>query len=439
MPLQPRERLRSPQPQRVRLPPERRRRGDVVAAAVLALLLVGAGVAVWRTSGVEGTTDVPAATPIAPPPPAIGMPAGFTEAWKAPSGATDHPVVAGPAVVTADGSEVVGRTASTGAESWSYTRNRRLCTVDSGFPEGRTGRVLALYDGDTGWCSELTALSPETGTRIGASNPDVKPGTRLLADRTYVLATGADYLEVWRSDLVRTLEYGHVVTPAQPARQPRPDCTYGSSAVAFGRIGVIERCPGEPTDRLTVLTADGQDGAETPQVQYSMPLPTAGATLVALSEGRAAVALPGPPRLLLLDAAGVQVGLIPLAVPDADLVADATAPTATIGTTQGTTNGTDGQDDHVYWWTGSRTIALNSDLTPLWTVEDTLGPAQSYGGGLLVPAPAGLLVLDAASGTVLRTIPVSRADRAAPVRLSTAGEMLIEQRGTEVVALRPAG
>ena len=170
-----------------------------------------------------------------------------------------------------------------------------------------------------------------------------------------------------------------------------------------------------------------------------MPLPTAGATLVALSEGRAAVALPGPPRLLLLDAAGVQVGLIPLAVPDADLAADATAPTAAIGTTQGTTNGTDGQDDRVYWWTGSRTIALNSDLTPLWTVEGTLGPAQPYGGGLLVPAPAGLLVLDAGSGAVLRTIPVSRADRAAPVRLSTAGEMLIEQRGTEVVALRPTG
>jgi hypothetical protein len=368
------------------------------------------------------------------------VPAGFAEAWRAPSGATDHPVVAGPAVVTADGSRVVGHTATTGAESWSYTRNRSLCTVDSGFPEGTTGRVLALYAGTTGWCSELTTLRPETGARLGASNPDVRPGTRLLADHTYVLATGADYLEVWRSDLVRTLEYGDVVTPAQPARQPRPDCTYGSAAVSFGRIGVIERCPGESTDRLTVLAADGQDGADTPQVQFSVQLPTAGATLVALSNGRAAVALPGPPRLLLLDAAGLQVGLVPLAVPDSDLTTDATAPAATIGTTQGTTNGTDGQDDRIYWWTGSRTVALNgTDLTPLWTVDGTLGPAQPYGGGLLVPAPAGLLALDASTGAVLRTLPVARTDPAAPVRLATAGDMLLEQRGSEVVALRPAG
>ncbi|WP_433278740.1 Rv3212 family protein [Pseudonocardia xinjiangensis] len=439
MPVEPSERLRSPQP-KPRLRPERRRPGDVVAAAVLALVLIGGGIAVWRTSPVAGTTDDPAAAPIVPPPPAGGVPTAFSEAWRAPSGATDHPVVAGPAVVTADGSRVVGRTAATGAESWSYTRDRSLCTVDFAFPDGGPGRLLALFAGTTGYCSELTALRPDTGTRLTASNPDVRPGTRLLADNTYVLATGADYLEVWRSDLVRTAEYGDVTTPVQTGRQPRPDCTYGPAAVGSGRVGVIERCPGEQTDRLTVLAADGEDGADAPDVQFSVPLPAAGATLVALTADRVAVALQNPPRLQVLDATGQQIGLVSLDVPDADLAADSTAPAATTGPTLGSTDGSGDRDDRVYWWTGSRTIALDgTDLTPLWTADGTLGPAQPYGGGLLVPVPAGLQVLDPARGTALRTLPVARADPDAPVRLAAAGNMLLEQRGTEVVALRPGG
>jgi len=49
----------------------------------------------------------------------------------------------------------------------------------------------------------------------------------------------------------------------------------------------------------------------------------------------------------------------------------------------------------------------------------------------------GLADLDPARGTVLRTLPVPRSDPAAAVRIATAGEVLLEQRGPEVVALLP--
>jgi hypothetical protein len=52
--------------------------------------------------------------------------------------------------------------------------------------------------------------------------------------------------------------------------------------------------------------------------------------------------------------------------------------------------------------------------------------------------PDGLLDVDALTGTVLRTIPVTRDDRTAPVRLAAAGRVVLEQRGSEVVALNPA-
>jgi hypothetical protein len=421
---------RPPRERPRRLPPERRRRGDVIAAAVLAVLVLGGAAVLWGISPEVGTESVPAAAPIAPPPAANGVPAGFTEAWRAPSNGTDAPIVAGPAVVTADASRVSGRDAGSGAEAWSYTRDLPLCTAAAAFPgaDDGAGRVLALYEGPAGYCSELTALRPDTGVRAAAGNPDARPGTRLLASSSAVVTTGTDYLEVLRSDLVKTLEYGAVPTPVQAGRQPRPGCTYGSVAITSDRLGVVERCPDETTDRLTVLSPDGPDGADQPQVQFSVALPGSGAVLVAVSGERAAVALPGPPRLLLLDRAGQQVGLVPLDVPAADLAADPPGGIAPV-----TSDG-----ERVYWWSGSQTIALDAaDLTPLWTLPGALGPAVAYGGGLLVPVPAGLVVLDAATSTPLRTIPVARPP--GPVRLATAGDMLLEQRGPEVVALRPTG
>jgi hypothetical protein len=68
-------------------------------------------------------------------------------------------------------------------------------------------------------------------------------------------------------------------------------------------------------------------------------------------------------------------------------------------------------------------------------VAGALGPAVAYADHLLVPVPGGLRVLDPANGAELRTLPVDRPP--GPVRLATLGEMLLEQRAGEVVALRP--
>lgn len=412
--------------------PERRRRGDIVAAVALTVLLLVAATTLWRTGAVSGAESVPAQVPLAAPPAATVVPGGFEQAWRAPSAATSTPAVTGPAVVTGDGSTVTGRDARTGVEAWRYSRDLPLCTVGPGFPDAddKSGRVLALYQGNTGYCSELTALRPGTGVRVAARNPDVRPGTRLLADGAFVVQTGSGYLEVVRSDLVKTLEYGEITAPEQVGRQPRSGCTFASTALSVDRLGVLERCPGETTDRLTVLSPDGPDGAETPQEEFSVLLPAAGATLVALSADRAAVALPDPPRLQLLDRAGLQVGLVPLDVPGADLAA---APS------DGGAAAVESDGDRLYWWTGSRTLALDaSDLAPVWTVPDTLGPAVRYGPGLLVPVPAGLAELDPVRGTVLRTLPVPRDDPGAAVRPAVLGDVLLEQRGPELVALRPS-
>ena len=294
-------------------PPERRRRRDVVVAVGLTVAVAVAWTVLWATSPHHGTISTPAAAAVPPPPSAEAVPAGFTEAWRAASAATPGPVVAGPVVVTGDGDAVAGRDALTGEVRWTYTRDIPLCTVGAGFPDHDGGRALALYRNGT-WCSELTSLNPDTGTRDRQRNPDVHPGTRLLDGGSLVTATGPTYLEVFRSDLVRTVEYGDVPTPRQVGRQPRPGCESTGFAATSGRVAVLQRCPNEATDRLTVLIPDGAE-ADKPQEEFSVPLPASNATLVAVSEDRVAVALPDPPRLEVLDRSGAQVGLVGLDVP----------------------------------------------------------------------------------------------------------------------------
>ena len=408
-------------------PPERRRRVDVVAAVGLAVVVAVASTVLWATSAHHGTVSTAAAAPVAAPPEAAGLPAGFVEAWRAASGATPVPVVAGSAVVTGDGEEVSGHDAVTGDVRWSYTRDIPLCTVGAGFPDNDGGRALALFRNGTG-CSELTSLHPDTGTRDRQRNPDVHPGTRLLEGGSLVTATGPTYLEVFRSDLVRTVEYGDVPTPRQVGRQPRPTCESTGFAATSGRLAVLQRCPDEASDRLTVLTPDPAE-ADKPQEEFSVPLTVANATLVAVSDERVAVALPDPPRLELLDRSGIQVGLVGLDVPAVDL-ARPPADGVPVTTTDG---------NRVYWWTGSRTVALDGvDLTPDWTLPEALGPAVDYAGDLLAPVPDGVAVLAPETGRVTRTLTVTRDDPRAPVVPAVQGEMLLEKRGSELVALRPA-
>ena len=140
-------------------------------------------------------------------------------------------------MVTGDGSEVIGRDPLTGEPHWRYARNLPLCTVGSGWD-----RALAVYQRGQ-FCSEVTALDGGTGIREAQRNADTTAGVQLLDNGMLAAATSTEFLEVWRSDLVRTLEYGVVQAPEQPERQPRAGCRYGSFALVTGRLGSWSTAP----------------------------------------------------------------------------------------------------------------------------------------------------------------------------------------------------
>jgi len=402
--------------------PERRTRSDVIAAAALVVAILVAATTLWWTSDARHTTLItdPTPAPEGPVPVAEQVPQTLAELWRAPSPATPVPVVHDATVVTGAAGEVAGRDLGSGSVRWSYRRDLPLCTVGTAFDQ-----AVAMYQrGQT--CSEVTALRFADGRRGPQRSGPVAAPTRLTADGDHAAVTGQHYLEVWRTDLVRTLAYGRLPTPAQPGSQPRPDCTHGSLALDSERLALVEHCPGEASARLTVQRSHPKD-SDQPEVDFSTPLPGDQARLVALSADRVAVALPDPARLVVLDAEGYVVAEHPLAVPDADLQGD---PPGGLASITGTPAG-------VYWFTGSATVALDpGELRPRWVWPGSLGPGSVVAGRLLVPTPGALAVLDVTTGQQIATLPVDRGDYAGPVSTASAGDAILEQRGDILVALR---
>lgn len=403
---------------------QQRTRGDLVAAALLAVTVLAAGTVLWRLSDARATVSEPAVGPVAPLVVPSELPPSLAPTWSAASSATVTPVVAGATVVTADGREVLGRDPLTGQIRWRYARDRDLCDVSAAW-----GNALTVWSKDSRYCSEVTAIGGDSGQRVNQRNGDAERGTRVLSDGTHVTAIGRRYLETWRSDLVRTTQYGAVPAPVNPGKQPRTGCEYISMAAAANVIGIVERCPPEGTvpngDRLTVLKANPKE-AELPEPAYSVPLSTSAMLVVSVSAQRTGLLL-SPNRLAVYDEQGTRV---------ADYALDAAVPQLD-GSAQPLVADTMTTADAVYWFTGNSTIALDpNDYRPLWTVPGTTGTAAILAGQLLLPLPGQLAVLDPRTGQRLGSTPVDRGSYTGPVRLAVAGSVVLEQRGAQLVALR---
>lgn len=405
---------------------------------IAVVVLVGVAV-VLRSGDESGTVLIPAPRPLAAPPPGP-VPTSLVEAWHTDSPATAPgatPIVAGPAVITAgpggNGGLVVGHDPRTGAAAWWYTRPEPPCAVGAGF-----GDAIAVFRtaGPLGpWCSDVATFNPATGARGPSRNADLREGTRLLTDRDHVTGTGRDYLETWRSDLVLTTSIGNLPTPVQPPDvQPRSRCTNGSVSTTGTTLVALERCPGEDSDRLTFFNED-PSSSEKPEERGSVLLGVRGARLVTASGSRAAVAAPdGTLRVVALDAPPIVIPLGPAAGPTTD--------------PPGLNTPVRGGGPVQLWWTGTATVGLDAvDLRPRWTLPGTVGPGLAVPAEtgapttLLVPVPNGLAVVDAATGRPRATLPVDRGPAptpsGVPIGMAMVGTMVLEQRGVQVVALRP--
>ncbi|TSD97318.1 PQQ-binding-like beta-propeller repeat protein [Skermania sp. ID1734] len=405
------------------LAPERRTRTDIAVAVAIVVALAIAAVTIWLHSDARGTTSITASTPASPLPSAASVPTSLTRAWTATSGATESPIAVNGVVATADDGTVTGRDPRTGKQLWSYQRNMPLCGAISAW-----ATVVAVYRDRRG-CSQVTELAASDGSRQASRNSDADNTVQLSTDGTYVLASGPTRLEMWRSDLVRTVEYGRVDAPVNPKSQPRTGCKHTSAASSPSRLWVLEQCPNEPVERLTVLNPAPKDATKpeeytsTMLVNLSPGVP--GARILVASEDRVAIYLPGDGHsgtqsIGVFDSTDNEVAQYP--VPP--MSADATA--ATVGTAQ-------------TLWTGNAVIAWDpTQLASVWTFNGALGPGALMAGRLLVPVAAGIAVLEPATGQQIGLIPLHRDKASGPITTAVAGSIVIEQQGNQVTAWRPA-
>lgn len=399
--------------------PERRTRGDLLAAGAIVVIVALAAALIWWTSDARATISKPAAEPVPSLTPATAVPGGLKELWSAPSAKTTLPLVAAGAVVTGDGNAVTGRDPVTGNELWSYTRDLELCGVTSVYQY-----AVAVYP-DARGCGQVSTIDAGTGKRGPARTALADPEVRLSASDSTVLSAGDSRLEMWRSDMVRMISWGTLDARVKPDVPQSPLCRLVSAAASSTAVSVLESCPEQTEMRLTLLRpADEED---TPDVKYEQQPGVSAdsdARVIAVSDTTTAVYLPTPkPVVNIVDDTGTVTASTLLT----------TAPSDQAAMTR--------TGDLITWWTGDSVLVFEaSGLRYKYTVAPAaggapIGPATVMAGELLVPVTDGYDVFNVETGTGIRHIDLTRpADQTAVVP-AVAGSTLIEQRGDTVVAL----
>jgi len=409
--------------------PERRTRGDVLAAAAIAAVVAIAAALIWWTSDTRATISRAAATPAPTLPSAKAVPSSLRQLWTAPSPKTTTPLVVAGNVVTGDGREVEGRDPATGNTRWTYARDLELCGVTYVYDY-----AVAVYP-DVRGCGQVSTIDANTGERGPSRTAYADPEVRLSSDGTTVLSAGDSRLEQWRSDMVRMLSYGSLDARIKPGTPASPICRLVSAEASSTAVSVLEACPKQDDLRLTLLRpADEEDTPDQKYVPQPGVVDDSGARVIAVSDTTTAVYVPAPkPTVNIVDETGATVASTLLPRPP--------SPAATMSRA----------GDLITWWTGDSVMVFSANgLRYRYTVSAAgsnipLGPATMMAGRLLVPVTGGYDAFDPASGNGVEHIPVLGAPptrsvgglpaSSAAVVPAVAGSTILEQRGDELVAL----
>lgn len=404
--------------------PERRTRGDLIAAAAIAAvvaLLIGA---FWWRSSARATISRPAAEPAPSVAGADAVPETLQQRWTAASGATRLPIVLGGDVISGDGRTVAGLDPQTGEPRWSYARDTDLCGVSYVYD-----LVVAVYP-DVRGCGQVSGIDASTGHRGPTRTSYADDAVLLSSDGNAVLSAGATRLELWRSDLVRMLSYGEMDAPVKPVNTKLGEgCALMSAAASESAVGVLEACSDAEDLRLTLLKpAKEEDEPDVKRVELDGVAADAEARVLAVAGTSAAVYLPTPrPEVAVYDETGSKVSSTFLPGP----------PVPAAGLPAVTRAG-----DQITWWTGSAVMVFDNKLNYRFTLDTdgpqaVLGPATMMAGRLLVPVADGLAVHDNADGTRQRVIPIAHPPGTGAVLPAVIGSTVIEQRDEALTGYGP--
>ncbi|CAB0496193.1 hypothetical protein CIP103987_00548 [Corynebacterium diphtheriae] len=397
-------------------------RRDYVATAIISVMCAGAVASVWATAPARHSHLTPASSQADSAQDSYAVPRALT---ALPSEATPvktlpadpwspRPIIAEGLVISYKDTTVTAIDPDDGSTVWSYSRDVPLCSLAQAW-----GEVVMTYKTGRG-CGDVIAVSASSGqysaTRSASASENVSP--IMSNDRVGIVSN--QRVELWRSDLVRTVEYGDVPIKQEAHLQPHEDCSITSALTRKDLLAVVDSCEGSSWLRLQKTTPED---SRQPEITQDIDLGNTTAHLVAVGQTGAAVAVNSPtPAIISFDAHGHEVARheIPQApeiTNTAPLVADLT---------------------HYITWYHNHTLYLMrpDTLAVERELPDAVGTGISLGAHVAYPTAEGWTEIEPISGQVIRTVPIDRGGYTGFVSMGIAEPHIVEKRGDQVVIFR---
>ena len=422
-------------PHTVRVPAERHRPGDMVAVAVITVLVIVAAVVVWVTGDRAHTTLKHGAYPTMGAP-ITREPTGLKVLWEASSpltrgSLTRGPLTAGPVIVTGSHDTVVGRSPATGEMVWEYHRNRSLCGLESAW-----GEAISVWQ-FSGGCGDVMLLRGSNGHH-GPSRSGFSPAhPRIVTGGQHVLSIGPHTVESWRSDMVRTLLVGPSETPLEPEQKKQPHCSIADAVENNDSIGVLQRCPGDTSLRFTFFRAVPEEDT-TPETEGTWLTDAHHGAVIEVTESQALLYLeePAPHFVILRHEQGEDEEDSPVLVHVAKTMESSFGQASLLGVPIVRT------DKSLFWSDGENLYSFDAETLALkWSTAHITGtPAvlSDMVGSLhwlVAPVRGGLALLDGNTGEKARFLPVPGPSIN---KVIVVGGTIVAQQGDKVLGLAPA-
>lgn len=362
--------------------------------------------------------------------PATGAPTSLRPLWTHDSAGIGAPLTTKGNLVTVSGDgTLVGRDAGSGEEKWTYSHAGRFCAGTF-----YADALVAAFDGAAG-CSDVTALDPTSQEYSSTRQSAFPDSMELTSTWKHALAFSPDRLEIWRDDLVRTIEYGDVEAPQEAGMQPRTGCTLLSADLTDERFAVTENCPGDASVRLTLSTTVPEDNRK-PEEIASEATGAAGLWIIDVTE-QGVLALRNQSSAWTVEwftsptehSTVLSLAGEPAVLPSPSSVS--------------------GDGEQVRWFDGRSTHAFAENTgAHSWTAEDSTGPgltggwspdpgARAQSGWVVIPVRDGFALLDHATGREsLRLAAASTRQGEGVTGLSQIGDILFERRAGAIHAYK---
>lgn len=404
-----------------------RSRENWIAAGTIGAVSIVAVAGAWATAPIRQAQLNEAQTPYSAPQQAPAVAAQYAIGWQAPADSfNSKPVIADGLVISADTTGDTGAQTTitaidptTGETVWSYDRNAELCSLGQAW-----SKVVADFRTGEG-CGDVVAINASTGQYAGTRSAIASENPVPISSNDRVGIVSDQRVELWRSDLVRTVEYGDVYAKQEANMQPHEDCTIHSALTRKELLGLVEECEG--TGWLRFQKATPEDSRE-PQITADVQLPSADAQIVAIGQKGAAVYVSSPsPQIISFDSSGHQTAAQPVeAAPILQGHEGVFAPA------------TADLPHHMTWFDGTRIYLFNPDTMAIERIfTDAIGTGTALGDRLVIPTVAGMSVANWDTGDIERSFSYDRAGYSGSVGLATASGVIVEKRGTTLVAVQP--